>query len=93
VASELGEGLARTPRVDVEMLAQAEAAREDAMLGMRLVAGITDDLAARGGAGDALLSLEADGLVVHEGSRWRVTARGWLLGNEVFARIWNADAV
>ena len=93
VASDLGEGLARTPRVDVEMLGLAEAAREDAMLGMRLAAGITDELATGSGTGDALLSLERDGLVVHEASRWRVTPRGWLLGNEVFARIWNADVV
>lgn len=93
VASDLGEGLARTPRIDVEMLDHAQAAREDAMLGMRLAAGITDDLARAAGAGDALCSLEGDGLVLHERGRWAVTARGWLLGNEVFERIWDAGTV
>lgn len=72
----------------IELLDADEAAREDAMLGMRLVDGISDELVARAGALDALVALESSGLVLHEAGRWRCTRRGWLLGNEVFERIW-----
>lgn len=76
---------------EIELLDAAEAAREDAMLGLRLVSGIGEDLAERADVVRVLASLAADGLVAHVGGRWRTTPRGWLLGNEVFARVWNAD--
>ena len=34
--------------------------------------------------------MESDGLVESAGESWRTTDRGWLLGNEVFGRIWGA---
>jgi oxygen-independent coproporphyrinogen-3 oxidase len=89
-AGDIGEWLVGT-RESVETLTYQEAAREDAMLGMRMTEGITDDLARRAGVTDVLESLRRDGLVQREGSRWRVTQRGWLLGNEVFGRLWTAD--
>ena len=72
----------------LELMTRVEAAREDAMLGMRLVDGIDDELARRAGVVAVLESLAEDGLVHLEGSRWSATQRGWLLGNEVFGRIW-----
>jgi oxygen-independent coproporphyrinogen-3 oxidase len=60
------------------------------MLGMRMTEGISGELAERAGVLGALSSLERDGLVARERGRWRPTERGWLLGNEVFGRIWNA---
>lgn len=75
----------------LETLDAAEALREDAMLGLRLSAGIPFELAERSGVVPALEALEADGLVERAGGRWRTTERGWLLGNEVFGRVLDAD--
>jgi oxygen-independent coproporphyrinogen-3 oxidase len=93
VASDLDEGLARTPRVDLDVLDAASAMREDAMLGLRRSEGIDDALASAAGVVSVLESLKTDGLVAHEEGRWRTTTRGWLLGNEVFGRVWNRDEV
>jgi len=68
--------------------AVAEAAREDAMLGMRMSDGIGEELAVLAAVVPALESLVADGLVTFAGGRWMPTERGWLFGNEVFSRIW-----
>lgn len=76
------------PLDSIEQLTIGEAAREDAMLGMRMSDGIGDDLALRAAVVPALESLVADGFVTHTGGRWRPTERGWLFGNEVFSRIW-----
>lgn len=76
------------PLSSIEQLTVAEAAREDAMLGMRMTDGIDDALAARAAVVPALESLVADGLVTHTEGRWRPTERGWLFGNVVFSRIW-----
>jgi oxygen-independent coproporphyrinogen-3 oxidase len=75
----------------LELLTRAEASREDAMLGMRLVDGIDDELARRAGVIAVLESLAGDGLVSFDGSKWSATQRGWLLGNEVFGRIWAGE--
>lgn len=77
--------------VETEWLTEAEALREDAMLGLRLSAGIDDGLAGRAGVGAVLESLVRDGLVQHVDGRWRVTQRGWLLGNQVFGRVWAGE--
>lgn len=74
----------------LEALTEAEAAREDAMLGMRMTEGISEDLAERAGVVAVLESLVRDGLVVRRDARWRPTERGWLFGNVVFGRIWGA---
>ncbi len=70
-----------------ERLTATEAAREDAMLGLRVSDGITHQLAARAGVVAPLEALAAEGLVVTDGSSWRTTERGWLLGNVVFGRV------
>jgi oxygen-independent coproporphyrinogen-3 oxidase len=74
-----------------ERLTAAEAAREDVMLGMRLVRGVSEAAVAGAGLTEVLVSLEADRLVETRAGRWAATQRGWLLGNEVFGRIWNGS--
>ncbi len=73
---------------EVEYLTAEEALREDVVLGLRLAEGVAADLAERAGVVDALLRLEQQALVERAGGRWRLTRRGWLLGNEVFAEVW-----
>ena len=56
---------------------------EDLMLGMRMTAGVSDEHAARAAellpeATTVLADLERQGLVEHEGGRWRPTERGCL---------------
>ena len=76
-----------------ETLTEAEARREDVMLGMRLTRGVSQAAVASAGLLGVMASLEEDGLVALETSprgetRWKTTRRGWLLGNEVFGRLW-----
>lgn len=78
------------PPAEVEYLTHGQAAAEDAMLGLRLARGISDDLAAAAGATGALQDLARCGLIEHVGGAWRVTPAGWLLGNEVFEAVWFA---
>ena len=67
---------------------------EDIMLGMRLACGVSDERIVA--ADDTLPQLRAalsalceDGLVVHEGGRYRPTHQGWLCGNELYGRIYD----
>jgi oxygen-independent coproporphyrinogen-3 oxidase len=76
----------------IEALTPAESAREDAMLALRLQRGLAVDAASKAHVSDVLQELESEGLVYREDDRWRTTERGWLLGNEVFARVWNTEA-
>jgi oxygen-independent coproporphyrinogen-3 oxidase len=80
------------PPEEVEYLTATEAAAEDAMLGLRLARGISEELAAQAGVKRALEELSAVDLVEHYGDRWRVTHKGWLLGNEVYSAVWSAGA-
>ena len=89
-AAEVSPMCAAQPLSTFETMTAPEAFREDAMLGMRMTQGVADELAVLAGATGAMESLVADGLVTHEGGRWRPTERGWLFGNEVFGRIWGA---
>ena len=79
-------------------LSAEEAAREDVMLGMRLVRGVAWSQVQSAHLTEILEQLAADGLVElandavsRPGPRWRTTQRGWLLGNEVFSRIWTGE--
>lgn len=78
-----------------ELLDAEESAREDVMLGMRLTRGVRADSVEAAGLTGVLESLAADGLVERHGAevggRWRTTDRGWLLGNQVFGRIWSGE--
>lgn len=77
---------------EFEQLTADEALREDAMLGLRLVRGISGALADAAGVAGVLEELRTAGLVEcaesDDGPRWRTTERGWLLGNEVYSRVW-----
>lgn len=79
-----------------EFLTADEAAREDAMLGLRTTYGISSADAERAGVSEVLADLASRGLVRStEGPggevRWRTTEQGWLLGNSVFGAVWTAD--
>ncbi len=85
---------------EVEVLSAEEAEREDVMLGMRLRVGVSVDRVQGAGLDRALEELEDVGLVERVSTlgdpgsaraRWRMTRRGWLLGNEVFGRIWSPE--
>jgi putative oxygen-independent coproporphyrinogen III oxidase len=72
-----------------EYLSGAEAAREDVMLGLRLVRGVAAARVEAVGVTPVLERLASDGLTeLHDGS-WRTTDRGWLLGNRVFEAVWS----
>lgn len=74
-----------------EDLAAVDAAREDIMLGLRLFRGVPTSVIEGAGLQDALNIECEQGLVeVSEGS-YRLTERGWLLGNEVFSKVWCDD--
>jgi oxygen-independent coproporphyrinogen-3 oxidase len=73
---------------EVECLSAEQVAREDVMLGMRMVRGVDARQVRAAGLDAVAESLAASGLLELEGGRWRTTSRGWLLGNEVFGRIW-----
>ena len=92
VPASLEEGLVAMPALEVELLSDAEAAREDAMLGLRTARGIDVALARRARVLDVLSGLEVEGLVMRTDDGWCTTSRGWLLGNEVFGRIWLGDS-
>jgi oxygen-independent coproporphyrinogen-3 oxidase len=73
---------------EVECLSAGQVMREDVMLGMRMARGVDARQVRAAGLDAVAESLAASGLLELEGGRWRTTGRGWLLGNEVFGRIW-----
>ncbi|HET6352569.1 MAG TPA: radical SAM family heme chaperone HemW [Coriobacteriia bacterium] len=74
-----------------EVLTPEEVAREDIMLGLRLAEGVAEDDVEAAGLTEDLEKLAELGLVERVDARWHTTTRGWLLGNEVFSRIWLGD--
>lgn len=78
----------------LEFLDESQAAAEDLMLGARLVAGLGSDLVehARDALGpsldETLEGLLKDGLLAERGGRLAPTEWGWLLGNELYGRLW-----
>lgn len=75
-------------RGEIETLTGSEAAREDVMLGLRLVRGVSAVAVEAAALTPVLEGLRSDGLVEYVAGQWRTTTQGWLLGNEVFRRIW-----
>lgn len=77
---------------DLEFLSEREAAAEDLMLGARLTAGLEPSLVnhARKLIGERL-DATLDGLVAdgYLDGALRPTKRGWLLGNELYGRLWD----
>jgi oxygen-independent coproporphyrinogen-3 oxidase len=84
------DGWLRGGAPEIELLSADEVAREDVMLGMRLAHGVSAAQVSTAGLDEVLASLAKDGLVELVAGCWRATSSGWLLGNEVFGRIWNA---
>lgn len=78
------------PLADFEFLSPRSAQVEDLMLGMRLVRGVATGDVAAARLEAVFEGLRDEGLTHLEGGRWALTERGWLLGNEVFGRIWDA---
>ena len=81
---------------DLELLDERQAAAEDLMLSMRMVAGAGPGLIEHArralGAGlvdEAMLRCESRHLVLHEGNAWVPTSQGWLLGNELYGPLWD----
>ena len=78
---------------DVEFLTEREAVAEDLMLGARLVEGLDPALIARAcqALGTARVNACLSGLVAdgYLTGSYAPTPRGWLLGNELFARLWD----
>lgn len=80
---------------DVEYLSLRESLAEDLMLGARMSCGISPALVSRArdvmGAelGDCLSSLIADGYLAES---LAPTRRGWLLGNELYGRLWELSS-
>jgi putative oxygen-independent coproporphyrinogen III oxidase len=93
------EAYLRTPLArpePVESLSEAEAMREDVMLGLRTTAGVDATVVEAAGLTAVLSGLRDQGLVAlqrdAEGvERWRTTQRGWLLGNQVFGAVWSGE--
>ena len=73
---------------EIELLTVSEAAREDVMLGLRMTRGVPVGQVDRAGLTPVLRDLAGLGLTEEADGRWRTTRRGWLLGNEVFSRVW-----
>ena len=89
------EGL-RNLHFDLEFLNEAQAAAEDLMLSMRMVRGADEGLVehARCALGarrvdDALAWCAERELVRRADTRWTPTESGWLLGNELYGRLWD----
>jgi len=76
----------------LELLDADQVQREDLMLALRLTEPIDVKRFKICGMTGVLESLLRDGLVEHDGSAVersvRVTKKGWLLGNEVYSRVW-----
>lgn len=86
-----------TGEVEVEILDSEETAREDVMLGLRLVRGVPASAVTAARLDSVMEDLAARGLVERftgagpAEDRWRTTRRGWLLGNEVYGRVWAGE--
>jgi oxygen-independent coproporphyrinogen-3 oxidase len=77
----------RLPPGGSEVVSEAVALAERAILGLRLGEGIDATLAAAPGIAPGLAWAAGEGLVELVGARSRLTAAGRLLANEVFARL------
>ncbi len=77
----------RLPPGGAEVVDDAMAVTEAAILGLRLAEGVDADLAAEPHLVPGLAWASANGLVAQRGDRLVLTSRGRLLSNEVFARL------
>lgn len=86
-------------RFDLEFMTEQQAAAEDLMLAMRMTSGAGPGLLAHArtvlGAtkvDDALAWCESRGLAHPVGLNWAPTTEGWLLGNELYGKLWDLAA-
>lgn len=91
IACDLATGLLPAPQADLDLLDAAGAAREDVMLGLRMARGVSRVKVEDAGVRDVLERFAWQGLVEFSHDRWRLTERGWLLGNEVFSAVWAGE--
>lgn len=80
-------------RFDIEFLTESQAAAEDLMLGARMRAGLDPGLVFHArrvlpSLDECLGGLVADGYLQTQGRRLAPTECGWLLGNELYERLW-----
>ncbi|MBK5211182.1 MAG: radical SAM family heme chaperone HemW [Coriobacteriia bacterium] len=89
ISDYLGNPCRKEP-VEDEILSEKEARLEDVMLGMRLTEGVRDEDVFAVGITAVMEKCCEQGLVYFDADtkRYRLTERGWLLGNEVFGAIW-----
>ena len=80
---------------ELELMSEQQAAAEDLMLGMRMVRGVGPGLLAHArtvlgtaAVDDAFAWCEGRGLCEQRGGSWAPTSAGWLLGNELYGRLW-----
>ncbi len=81
-------------KFSVEFLTPAQSAAEDLMLGARLSRGLDPGLIrhARGllpGLDDCLEALVSEGFLTELNGSLAPTQKGWLLGNELYGRLWD----
>lgn len=85
-------------RFDIEFLTEAQAAAEDLMLGARMRAGLDPNLLSHArrvlpSLDECLEELVAEGYLATREGRLAPTERGWLLGNELYERLWDLAPV
>jgi len=73
-----------------EALTPAQARREDVMLALRTKTGAPLSAVTEAGLQYVCKELCQEELLTREDDHYRCTNRGWLLGNTVFSRVWNA---
>ena len=83
-------------RFSLDFLSEPQSAAEDLMLGARLADGLDPGLVAHARevlgcnvVDDCLGGLLADGYLSRAGETYVPTNRGWLLGNELYGRLWD----
>jgi oxygen-independent coproporphyrinogen-3 oxidase len=74
----------RRPTAEAEVPAGLEALGEEAFLGLRMIEGFIPSAALRAAFAGSWTVLKARGLTMEEDSRWRLTADGVFLANQVF---------
>ena len=91
-----GEPALSRQSFSLEFLTEPQAAAEDLMLGARLTEGLDPGLLDHaagvlpaGSLRTCLDGLVSDGLLTERGGRLAPTERGWLVGNELYERLWD----
>ncbi len=80
-----------------EILSAREARAEDLLLAMRMSNGVSEELLVQAcsllpEAQTVLEDLCQLGMVEHVQNQYRPTEKGWLLGNEIYGRLWNLSS-